>query len=61
MGYEIASLVIAGISAIASVMSAIAAFKAYSICKKYTINQKQEAGDNVTQIQIGEKHGKEEK
>lgn len=56
MWYEIITVVFAGISTIASIITAFAAFKAYSVYKKSHIYQSQKARDNASQIQIGEQN-----
>ena len=53
MWYEILTVIFSGISALAALITAFAAFKAYCVYKK-SINQSQKAGDNVIQTQIGE-------
>lgn len=54
MWYELLSIIFAGISAIASIVTSIAAFSAYSIYKKKSISQNQKSGDKSIQSQIGE-------
>lgn len=53
MWYEILTVVFAGISAFASMVTAFAAFKAYTEYKKVIVKQTQNAEDNSEQIQIG--------
>lgn len=56
MWYEILTLIFAGISALSSLITAIAAFSAYTVYRKTTIKQSQKAKDNAIQMQIGAKN-----
>ena len=58
MWYEILTLIFFFFCALASLITAIAAFSAYTFYKKTTIKQSQKANDNAVQMQIGVKNEK---